>query len=192
PFAPAGRVDTRHETHERTQGEQTPPDFMGPTLWLSDLAFFDAGEASHLDMLHNSPDGMGIAWEKDLVFWVFDGWHSSITRYDFVHDHGPGGTDHSDGIISRYVEGDVERMPGVPSHMEVDGGLLYFADTGHARIAVLDTASGTPGGNVGPNYDNCVMFAMDGAMLTTLVDGGTMGMTAPSGLGIHDGLVFVT
>jgi hypothetical protein len=191
-FGNDGRFATIHETHQPTQGEQTPPDFMGPTLWLSNLPGFDAGEASHLDMLHNSPDGMGIAWEKDYVYWVFDGWHSSITRYDFVHDHGPGGTDHSDGIISRYVEGQVQQAPSVPSHMEIDGTALYIADTGNARIAVLDTVSGTPGGNVGPNYDNCVMFAMDGATLTTLVDGGTMGMTKPSGLAVHDGLVFVT
>ncbi len=74
----------------------------------------------------------------------------------------------------------------------MDGPLLYLADTGHARIAVLDTTSGTPGANVGPNYDGCVMFAMDGATLTTLVDGSAMGMTKPSGLTVHDGLVFVT
>ena len=78
---------------------------------------------------------MGIAWEKDNVYWVFDGYHSSITRYDFNEDHGPGGTVHDDGTVSRYVEGKVKRVANVVSHMEMDreSNLLYVADTGNNR-----------------------------------------------------------
>ena len=35
---------------------------MGPTLWDGNLNIYDGGHASHLDMLHNSPNGAGIAW----------------------------------------------------------------------------------------------------------------------------------
>src|SRR4030095_4336027 len=60
-FGADGRFATIHDAQELTRADHTPPDFVGPTVWLSDLAFVDAGEASPLDMLHNSPDGMGIA-----------------------------------------------------------------------------------------------------------------------------------
>jgi DNA-binding beta-propeller fold protein YncE len=191
-----GFFATIHEEDQLTQGPSgTPADFMGPTLWRSNTAEFEAGHASHFDMLHNSPNGMGIAWERDNRYWVFDGYHSSITMYDFVGDHGPGGADHSDGMISRYVEGQVSRVPGVPSHMAFNPGTthLYVADTGNARIAMLDIASGTPGADTYPNYDSVpVHNRFDNATLTTVIDGAEVGMMFPSGLEIHDGHIYVT
>ena len=104
-----------------------------------------------------------LAWHHDHegpidhgnAFWVFDGYHSSITFYDFHTDHGLGGTDHSDGEIARYVEGEVQRRMEVPSHMALDRdtGLLYISDTGNSRIAVLDTAVGEVAAAIVPNYD---------------------------------------
>lgn len=194
-FGAPGYMATIHEMDEPTQST-TPSDFMGPTLWPSSLEDYDGGHASHLDMLHNSPNGVGIAWERDNVYWVFDGFHGSLTRYDFQADHGPGQEDHSDGIITRYVEGQVAYVAGVSSHLEMDRatGLLYVADSGNARIAVLDTATGTPGGRIGPNYDGAEMSAMLDAVLTTLVDGNALDpvMVRPSGLALHDGMVFVS
>jgi sugar lactone lactonase YvrE len=148
-------------------------------------------------MLHNSPNGMGIAWQHSLVYWVFDGFHSSLTLYDFFTDHGPAGTDHTDGIIKRYVEGEVLWVENVPSHMQFDppgGHLLYVADTGHSRIAVLDTTTGVQGPPIFPNYDGCDQTRVDGAILTTFVDGLLLDppMTMPSGLAIHGGHVFVS
>src|SRR5690606_3474583 len=102
-------------------------DFMGPTLWSADLDIyaqtnpaavdflgFDLG--SHLDMLHESPLCMGIAWVSDNVYFTFDGLTGSISRYDFVEDHGAGFDDHSDGIVERFVDAGVSRVEGVPSH----------------------------------------------------------------------------
>ena len=146
-------------------------------------------------MLHNSPNGMGIAWEEDNTYWVFDGWHGSLTRYAFNMDHGLGGSDHSDGEILRYVEGEVSRVEGVPSHMEVDHAeqALYVSDTGNNRVAVLDINSGTMGPSVGPNYDGLrVMNAMMGATLRTVVDGSQWNMAGPSGLALHNDMIFVT
>ena len=187
---------TMHETDQLTQGASppgTPEDFMGPTLQSADPGTFDAGHGSHLDMLHNSPNGMGIAWERDNVYWTFDGYHSSITRYDFKADHGKGGQFHGDGDIARYAEGDVKRVAGIPSHMEMDRetGLLYIADTGNNRIAVLDTATGTKGGGTQPVYDGPNQYKMNGANIYTLIDGAAEGLQSPSGLAIAGDQIFV-
>lgn len=199
-FGEAGSMATIHETDEFTQGPPpngTPADFMGPTLHSTDLSFFNAGTASHLDMLHNSPLGTGIAWEEGNTYWVFDGYHSALTRYDFRIDHGPAGTDHSDGIIRRYAEGEVKRVAGVPSHMEHDAATkqLYVADTGNSRIVVLDTTSGAKSGSLPPqkNYDGVAeMSMMTGATLSTLVDGAAFGLERPSGLALYGDLVLVS
>jgi len=192
-FGAAGFLATAQEEDGMTQ-PSTPEDFMGPTLWPSDLELFDAGHASHLDMLHNSPDAVGIAWDHDNVYWVVDGYHRSLTRYDFGLDHGPGGEDHSDGDVARFVEGEIGYVPGISSHVEVDHatGLVYVADTGNARIAVLDPSTGTRGDDIGPNYDGGAQYAMVGATLTTLADSSTIEMTHPSALALRDGMLFVS
>src|SRR5688572_4132512 len=63
----SGTMATAHEEDEVTQ-PGTPADFMGPTLWLADPERFDAGHDSHMDMLHNSPLAMGIAWEQGNAY----------------------------------------------------------------------------------------------------------------------------
>lgn len=191
-FSSNGNVATIHETDDYTQGSSTPADFMGPTLWSSNLSIFDAGHEGHLDMLHNSPNGVGIAWESGNAFWVFDGYHSAISRYNFNGDHGPGGSDHSDGEIARYVEGQVKRVPNVSSHMELVGNSLYIADTGNNRVAVLDISSGSSGSQITPNYDYAYQYKVNGASLTTLIDGSTSGISQPSGLAIDGGYLFVS
>jgi hypothetical protein len=190
-FGAPGTMATAQDTDEVTQSF-TPADFMGPTLWSTDPLLFDGGHASHLDMLHNSPNSAGIAWERDNAYWLFDGAHGSLTRYDFREDHGPGGEDHSDGIIARYVAGQVRYEPGVSSHLVYDDGLLYVADTGNNRIAVLDTASGTRGSALSPNYDGAEQYSMNGASLWTLVDGAAVGLVKPSGLELRDGVLYVS
>jgi sugar lactone lactonase YvrE len=195
-FSDNGNFATIHETDDFTQGPgTTPADFMGPTLWSSNMSVVDGGHGGHLDMLHNSPNGMGIAWQEDNTFWVFDGYHSAISRYAFHGDHGPGGADHSDGEMLRYVEGEVGREANVPSHMELDhdSGLLYIADTGNRRIAVLDTATGVVGGSVSPNYDGVSTHReVNGAEIDTLVDFDSGNMGVPSGLALRDGVLYVS
>lgn len=193
-FNRAGNFATSHEEHELTQGNYTPEDFMGPTLWDGNSSTFDGGHSSHLDMLHNSPDGAGIAWERRNVFWVFDGWHDALARYDFAEDHGRGGSDHTDGVIRRFAEGDVRFVPDVVSHLSFDRDtdLLYVADSGNNRIAVLDTNTGSLGGALSPNYDGCEQRSVTGGSISTLVDGAAAGLSMPSGLELHDGLLWVT
>lgn len=172
-------------------------DYIGPSLWSSNLDLFavqpPGKNGSHLDMLHTSPFGMGIAHEIDNVYWVFNGQKGSIDRYDFHGDHGPGNADHGDGEVARYVEGQLTRRENVPSHMVFDpsDGSLFIADTGAGRVMRLDTKSGTPGGAMQPNYDNlAVAQMMNGAVLDVVVPPGTI--SAPSGLALHDAVLYVT
>jgi len=188
---------TIHEEDELTQGiGGTPEDFMGPTLWTGKQWQFDGGHSSHLDMLHNSPNGVGIAWVEGNAYYVFDGYHDSITFYDFHDDHGLGGADHSDGEILRCVEGEVSYVEGVGSHLVYDDNdeLLYIADSGNNRIAVLDTTTGEMGGVLTPNYDGLGpgnFNHIDDAELDTLIDGVDHGLELPSGLEIHDDIIYV-
>lgn len=169
---------------------------MGPTLWTSDPYEFEAGWASHYDMLHNSPDGLGIAWEQDNVYSVFDGYHGSLTRYDFASDHGAAGADHGDGIIARYADGEVAGLDDVGAHLAYDStsGLLYAADTGNSRIVALDTASGAEGDTLSPNYDGAEQYSVDGATLSIVAADvlGDVVLDQPSGLELHDGLLYVS
>ncbi|HHO49492.1 MAG TPA: hypothetical protein ENK18_01150 [Deltaproteobacteria bacterium] len=180
--------------------------FTGPTLWTSDRSVFgltnpeavdslggtDLG--SHIDMLHESPECMGIAWDHDNVYWVFDGYHGNIVRYDFQQDHGPGYDDHSDGIIARYINADVVRRTAVPSHMilDHDTGLLYIADTGNARITVLDTTTGREGDPLPRFEPGTDHHEVRGADYSTLIDGVEHGLEQPSGLELYDGQLLVS
>ena len=85
---------------------------MGPALWPSSLDHFavenqnneDGLLGSHIDMLHESPYGVGIAHDYDNVYWYNDGYYGELVRYDFMMDHDTGGHDHSDGVVQRYSE----------------------------------------------------------------------------------------
>jgi outer membrane protein assembly factor BamB len=122
--------------------------FTGPSLWSSDMSIYakpSGGNGSHLDMLHSSPYSMGIESDKDNAFWVFDGQNEHICWYDFNSDHGPGNSDHDDGIVHRYSEVKVKRLDGVSSHLALDKstGWLYIVDSGNARILKMNTKTGS-------------------------------------------------
>ena len=60
---------------------------------------------SHIDMNHESPDGMGIARGNGNAYWYFDGYYGELVYYDFQMDHDTGQDDHSDGasqVIQMY------------------------------------------------------------------------------------------
>jgi len=190
-FGESGTLATAQDEDEITQAT-TPADFMGPTLWPSDLDDFDAGHSSHLDMLHNSPNGVGIAWEAENVYWIFDGYHGSLTRYDFGDDHGQGGADHSDGEIARYIEGEVGYEDDVSSHLLYDAttSLLYAADTANGRITVLDTTSGDDGSRISPNYDAADQYEVDDADFWTFAE--ETDLSKPSGIEMHEDVIYVS
>lgn len=199
-FGNIGNFSSCQESrNEWNVGAQAPDDFMGPTLWPGDVDIFAVvnqefppgeQEGSHLDMLHQSPLCMGIAHDVDNVYWVFDGMHGNIVRYDFQADHGPGGGDHSDGVITRYSDATVTRVANIPGHMELDHatGMLYVADTGGGRIMRLDTATGTNTGSLPGEWDGAEYTGVAGADYQLVVDG----LDQPSGLALHEDRIFVS
>ena len=203
---------TCQESRNTYNGRARPDDFMGPTLWsadhdifgysnpeavefLSDLFGFYADLGSHLDMLHESPLCMGIAWEVDNVYWVYDGFNETIARYDFVEDHGIGYDDHSDGIIGKVTDLTLTRLADVPSHMEVDhaSGMLYAVDTGANRVLKLDTQSGEKGARLRSSEPGTDHHELDNVEYSVFIDGSTVeGMSAPSGLDLVDDHILIT
>jgi hypothetical protein len=180
-------------------GPQPPDDFMGPTLWSADLDIFamvgqdfppGAQEGSHLDMLHQSPLCMGIAHESGNAFWASDGLRGNLVHYDFVGDHGPGGSDHSDGIITRYADATITRVANVPGHMEFDHdtGMLWVADTGAGRIMRLDPSTGTNVGSLPGEWDGAEYTGVEGADYVPVIEG----LANPCGLVLDAGRLFVS
>ena len=143
-------------------------------------------------MLHESTNCMGIEHEKDNVYWVFDGAHGAIVRYDFQRDHGPGFDDHSDGIVRRYTDAKVTRVASIPSHLVLDAssGMLYVADTGGKRVIRLDIRSGHSHGTL-PKGEPSIAEHTEwtGADVNVLV---ASGLQAPSGIALRNGVLFVS
>jgi len=178
-------------------------DFTGPSLWSADDAIFAKSNpeaiadndgfdlGSHLDMMHESPLCMGIAWVEENVYFVFEGLTGTIARYDFKTDHGPGFDFHGDGTVERFIDVDVAYVEGVPSHLAFDGdsGLLYVADTGNKRIGVLDVGDAVETSSF-QGFETPVS-EKTGSDWRTLVRGSTVGLEAPSGLALADGVLYV-
>ena len=171
-------------------------DFAGPTLWTADRAILgvDIGKnVSHMDMLHFTPYCMGIEHDTDNIYWTFNGQKGAIDRYDFKEDHGPGEEDHSDGEVLRYIEGVLAREVEVTSGLALDkdNDYLYIADTGNSRILRLDVRTGLRGDILLPNYDFVrVHHQMNDAEYDVLELGGEP-IGKPSGLLLHEGLLYV-
>ncbi|MEY4169667.1 MAG: hypothetical protein RLZ94_740 [Actinomycetota bacterium] len=182
------------ESENRYNDTSPANNFMGPVLWSADLDIFAKqdphGLGSHLDMLHQSPLCVGIAWERDNVYWVFDGYHGALVRYDFQEDHDIGNDDHSDGIVYRLSEPTVTRVEDAPGHMAVDpaSGMLYVADTGGGRVLRLDPQSGERGRSLRQGNEPLEDYAeWDGVDWSELI----VDLDQPGGLAIADGVLYV-
>jgi hypothetical protein len=172
--------------------------FTGPVLWDSDTSVYARANqngpllGSHLDMIHQTPYGEGIASAGENVYWVFDGFHNAIVKYDFVQPHIVGGDDHSDGKVWRHSEVVVQRSPGLSSHMEFDpaSGWLYIADTGNERIIKMDPNSGTVSGNLNPYGETLAgYYNMSGTDWDVVAD---TDLIKPTGLDIYDGRLLIS
>ena len=172
--------------------------FAGPTLWDADLDVYAMVNqngpllGSHLDMLHQSPFGVGIEYAgAGNKYWVFDGFHSAIVRYDFQNPHQYGGDDHSDGRIWRYGEVTVSREPGVPSHMVLDETTdwLYVADTGNSRIIRFNVNSGNFAYNLTPYGEPLSQYwMMENAEWEVVIN---TGLQKPSGIDVYEDRLIV-
>jgi len=170
--------------------------FTGPSLWSSDPSIYaqpSGGNGSHLDMLHESPYSMGIASEQDNVFWVFDGDNNDVVRYDFAGDHGPGNSDHNDGIIRRYKGMSVDYInTTIPCHLELDKNKewLYVVDGGNQRVVRLNITTGnTPTNLWGANEPVEEYTQVTGATWEIVVDSG---LEQPSGIDVIEDRMIVS
>ena len=175
--------------------------FSGATLWEADTSIYarinqEGPElGSHWDMLHQSPFSIGIAAEADNIYWLFDGFHNTIVKYDFQEphpDHEHGGEDHSDGLVYRYDEINVSRTEGLSSHMVIDysNGMLYVCDTGNQRILRINTNLGVIGESLDPYGENIEgYYSMEGAEFETIIDSG---LVSPTGIDIYNEFLLVS
>lgn len=170
--------------------------FTGSSLWDSDTSVYAVINqtggtlGSHWDMIHQSPYSEGIASAGGNVYWLFDGYHNAICKYDFGSPHEYGGDDHSDGRVWRHSDAQVQRVAGISSHMEFDPGTfwLYIADTGNERIIRMDTNTGTNSGTLTPYGETLAGYwNVTGTTVETVV---SSGLGIPTGLEIsHDRLL---
>jgi len=171
--------------------------FTGPSLWSSDPLIYakpSGGNGSHLDMLHESPYSMGIASEKDNVFWVYDDYNNDIVRYDFAEDHGPGNADHDDAKIRRFQGMGLSAINHtIVNHLKLDDDKkwLYFVDGGNQRILRLDITTGSTNGapSWGPQETLAEYQKMTGFTWEEVV---TTGLVEPSGIDIIEDKLVVT
>jgi len=179
---------------EVTDANHSGGTFTGPSLWSSDLDVFaqpSGGNGSHLDMLHQSPNSMGVAHEVDNAFWVFDGYSNEIVRYNFADDHGPGNDDHADARVRRYSSLPIARMPDTPSHMVVDKATdwLYICDPGNAQVLRMDINSGTKAADLPFTNEPLALLAqMEGEVWEVFAD---LDLDTPSGIALDGGTLYV-
>lgn len=171
--------------------------FAGPALWSSDPLIYaqpSGGNGSHLDMLHASPNCMGIAWETGNVYWVTDMKTNDVVRYDFAADHGPGAAYHDDGIVRRYKGQTISWVSqSVSSHLVLDAAKkwLYVVDGGGKRVLRLDITTGSAGGATGfPQYENLVEYsAYTGATWEVVAN---TNLVEPAGIAVMDKFLLVS
>lgn len=219
-FDQKGQFATCQDSLNAYNGMQKPNHFMGPTLFdsspsaLVDQLGNDKCDTSkpdskacyftHIDMLHESPQCVGIAHDPETVtpfrnvYWLFDGKDGMLMRYDFQAPHGPGSLDHSQAAVRRYHDIKLSRVEGVPGHVVMDPDpkqrVLYVADTGRGRILRINPDSGKFLRNAKAEYP---IYSSLAASFTYEVWGCTEwevfadGLAVPAGLHIDGDIVYV-
>ncbi|MBS3915630.1 MAG: T9SS type A sorting domain-containing protein [Bacteroidetes bacterium] len=169
--------------------------YTGPTLWPGNLSIYGVVgnpsttqfNGSHLDMIHQSPYGKGIAFERDNVYWVMSGYDGTIKRYDFNSDHGPGQADHGDGGVRVYSDFKFTRHSTLPAHIVIDQNrkFLYGCDPIGKRVFQIDITSGSYNGTIAQINSE----TLDGGYYEfrgiTMIDTLIKGLVAPVGIDIY-------
>lgn len=189
--------DSRNDYNVGGGGED---DHMGPSVFPASIETLNLQGINngHLDMVHHTPNCMGLVNVGGTEAWVFNGRAGSLDRYVFSGYHEPGGMDHSNSKTWRYATGQIARVAGVPSQMAYDADTrrIYVADTGNARIVMLDLEAALALGEgeviVSANTMDGWLKLVDGAAVVEIVPASAELLQRPSGLVFSDGLLFVS
>ncbi|MCG9881610.1 MAG: T9SS type A sorting domain-containing protein [Bacteroidia bacterium] len=176
--------------------------YTGPTLWPGNLSVYGivgnpstpTENGSHLSMIHQTPYGKGIAFERNNVYWVLDGYEGNIKRYDFGNPHEPGGADHSGGGVQVYPDFKFTKHATLPSHIVIDGNrkYLYGCDPVGKRIFRIDITTGTNNGNrTKINGENLSLGYVTYTGLTK-VDSLITGLNTPVGIDVYGNRLIIT
>ncbi|MBC7383263.1 MAG: T9SS type A sorting domain-containing protein [Bacteroidia bacterium] len=175
--------------------------YSGPTLWPGNLDVYGVVgnpsnatfNGSHLDMIHQSPYSKGIAFEKNLVYWVLDGYERNIKRYDYIKTHEPGGEDHSAGSVQVYPEFTFNKHATLPSHIVIDANkkYLYGCDPVGKRVFRIDITTGIVNGP-GTKVNNEPLASYNTCSGLVFKDVVTTGLISPVGIDIYGDRLIVT
>jgi len=178
--------------------------FTGCSLWDSDTSIYariyqnGPHLGSHWDMVHQSPFSVGIAAETGNIYWLFDGQHSSIAKYDFQQPHDYGGDNHYDAFVYRYdprennIDIGLEREQGLSSHIDIDPstGWLYICDTGNQRLLRLNINSGQIGDALDTYGENLQgHYKMEEAEFEIIA---SSTLVQPTGLDVSNGRLLIS
>ena len=86
-------------------------------------------------------------------------------------------------------------MDIIPHNMSIWTYFKYtfLCRSSNNRIAILDTESGEQGNNlIRAERPGTTHYAMDNADIWTFIEGADVGLEAPSGIALVDGILFVT
>lgn len=181
-------------------GGARPNYFTGVTLYSAKRSEYRGDAMSHLDMLHHSPNAMGLAagirptsaQSMTREYWVLNGLAGSIDRYFFNAPHELGGDDHSDGVTVRYATGNLRRVANVPSHLALNTATrtLYAADTGNGRLVKLNTRlSLSSAVQIAAYHNETALYELVGSAVEAVTDFGAL--VRPSGLLYKGGRLIV-
>lgn len=193
-FSDNGDFGTCGDSRNDYSGTNKANDFMGPVEWPASIAEFKKSSADaskvHLDMMHDTPQCMGIAAAGGSKYYVFNGLVGTIDWYDFGKPHAGGGTDHTDGAKKRFKALGLKRVAGVPSQLALDAatGWLYIADTGNGRVVRLDTATGKQISQTKLYGDEVAQKVLTGATLEVVVQD----LGKPSGMVLFEDFLYVS
>ncbi len=172
----SGVLDANHGTGHYT----------GPTLWDPTVfAVPNSGNGSHIDMIHQSPLSMGLAYDHDNAFWVYNGFYNTLDHYDFQTPHEPGGSDHSDGIVKRYADISLNRIDdNIVNHMVLDkpNHMLYMVNNGSTQIIRMDANTGTTGSNFSLYGESIAGHSIVSGVTQSVVV--STGLLQPSGIDV--------
>lgn len=194
-FSDNATFGTCGDTRNDYGGKGVANDFMGPVLWpalAEDFVNYGPDAAKvHLDMMHDTPQCMGIAAISGNKYYAFNGKIGAIDMYEFGTPHPHGADVHEDGVKMRFAGLGLKRVASVPSQLFYDSatGMLWIADTGNGQIMRLDTTSGQAATTKLKLYPNEVAMTVRNNAALEYVAGG---LDQPSGLVRHEGILYVS